>query len=58
MIISGHVDTLGAMVKYFNDDGTLEITQIGGWPPNSFQGKHVSILTQKRSDFTGYISDQ
>ena len=53
VIISGHVDTLGAMVKYFNDDGTLEITQIGGWPPNSFEGEHVSILTQKDQIFRG-----
>lgn len=46
LIITAHIDTLGGMVKYVNDDGTIEITQIGGWPPNSFEGEYVSILTQ------------
>ncbi len=53
LLISVHVDTLGGMVKFLNDDGTLEITQIGGWPPNSFEGEYVSILTQNYQIYRG-----
>ena len=53
LLISGHVDTLGGMIKFLNDDGSLEITQIGGWPPNSFEGEHVSILTQNDKLYRG-----
>ncbi len=32
--VSGHVDTLGAMIRSINGDGTLKFTPIGGpiWP--------------------------
>lgn len=50
---SAHVDTLGGMVKSVNSDGTLEITQIGGYPPNSFEGEYVRILTAGKKILTG-----
>ncbi|MBN2090669.1 M42 family metallopeptidase, partial [candidate division KSB1 bacterium] len=53
LLITAHVDTLGGMVKYIKDDGTLEITQIGGWPPNSFEGEYVTILTQSDKTIRG-----
>ncbi|MFH1853253.1 MAG: M42 family metallopeptidase [Candidatus Neomarinimicrobiota bacterium] len=53
LLISAHVDTLGGMVKYLNDNGTLELTQIGGWPPNSFEGEHVTIVTQADKTYRG-----
>lgn len=52
-VVAGHIDTLGGMVKYIKSDGTLEITQIGGWPPNSFEGEHVSVLTEKGKEYRG-----
>ena len=36
LIITGHVDTLGAMVKEIKSDGSLELTILGGYPLNSF----------------------
>lgn len=53
LVISGHVDTLGAMVSGIKDDGTLEITKIGGWPITSFEGEYVSILTSDGERFRG-----
>jgi len=52
-VVSAHVDTLGGMIKSINSDGTLEITQIGGYPPNSFEGEYVTILTGSSKRYTG-----
>ncbi len=52
-VVAGHIDTLGGMVKYIKEDGTLEITQIGGWPPNSFEGEHVTIRTEESGLYRG-----
>jgi putative aminopeptidase FrvX len=52
-LIAAHIDTLGGMVKWINPDGSLEITQIGGWPPNSFEGEYVTLLTQDEREFRG-----
>ncbi len=53
LIVSAHVDTLGGMVSRIKDDGTLEITEIGGYPPNSFEGEYVTVRTSEGRDFRG-----
>lgn len=53
LVLSGHVDTLGAMVKEINEDGTLAITKIGGLELNSFEGEYVTIRSSKGKLFRG-----
>ncbi len=53
LVLTGHVDTLGAMVKEINDDGTLAITRIGGLELNSFEGEYVTIRNYKGEMFRG-----
>lgn len=53
LLISGHVDTLGAMVKEIKNDGTIEITTLGSYPLNSFEGEYVTIRNQKGKLFRG-----
>jgi putative aminopeptidase FrvX len=53
LIISGHIDTLGAMVKEIKSDGTLEITLLGSYPLNSFEGEYVTIRNSKGKLFRG-----
>ncbi len=43
LMISGHIDTLGAMVKEINSDGTIGITQLGSYPLTSFEGEYVTV---------------
>lgn len=43
-VCAAHVDTLGAMVTQLQGDGTLRVTQVGGWPWNSFEGEYVTVL--------------
>ena len=53
LIVTGHIDTLGAMVKKINDDGTLEITRIGGLELNSFEGEYVTVRNYNGKLFRG-----
>ncbi|TVP95859.1 MAG: M42 family peptidase [Acholeplasmatales bacterium] len=51
--LSVHVDTLGAMVRSINQDGTLKFTSIGGpsWP--TLDGEYCTIQTRANQTYTG-----
>ncbi len=53
LILSGHIDTLGAMIKEIKENGNLEITQLGGYPLTSFEGEYVTIRNSKGKLFRG-----
>lgn len=53
--LTAHVDTLGAMVKEIKNDGTLRITNIGGFNWNSVEGEYCSIDTSDERRYTGTI---
>ncbi len=53
LVVSGHIDTLGGMVSALNSDGTLSLTQIGGWPVTSFEGEYVSVHTSNNKEYRG-----
>lgn len=53
LVVAAHVDTLGGMVSKVKNDGTLELTQLGGWPPNSFEGEYCTMLTGSGKTFRG-----
>jgi len=50
-----HVDTLGAMVRSINDDGTLRITSIGGNVFSTLDGEYCKIHTRCGKIYTGTI---
>ncbi len=51
--LSGHVDTLGAMVRSINGSGELKFTTIGGpiWP--TLDGEYCTIRTREGKDYQG-----
>lgn len=53
LVISGHVDTLGAMVKEINDDGTLAISKLGGLVLTSFEGEYVTVRSFSGKQYRG-----
>lgn len=55
LMISGHIDTLGAMVKEINSDGTIAITQLGSYPLNSFEGEYVTVRNSAGKLFRGTL---
>ena len=50
-----HVDTLGAMVRSINSDGTLRITSLGGNMYSTLDGEYCYIHTRDDRVFTGTI---
>jgi len=53
--LSGHVDTLGAMVKEVKSSGRLKFAKIGGYTMNSVEGEHCTIITSGEQKYTGTI---
>jgi putative aminopeptidase FrvX len=53
--LSGHVDTLGAMVKELKGNGRLRFTKVGGYTFNSVEGEHCTVLTSCGKKYTGTI---
>ncbi len=53
LVISGHIDTLGAMVKEIKSDGTLAISKIGGLELTSFEGEYVTIRNFRGNTYRG-----
>ena len=51
--LSGHVDTLGAMVRSINSDGNIKFTTIGGpiWP--TLDGEYCTIRTRDGKLYSG-----
>jgi putative aminopeptidase FrvX len=50
-----HVDTLGAMVRSVNSDGTIRITTIGGNMFPTLDGEYCKIHTRKGKIYTGTV---
>lgn len=48
-----HVDTLGAMVRSINTDGTLKITSIGGNMYSTLDGEYCNVHTRDGKTYTG-----
>lgn len=55
LLVSGHVDTLGAMVTHINADGTLAITKIGGPLLPSFEGNYLTVCTDSGKRYRGTL---
>lgn len=53
--LSAHVDTLGAMVRSVNSDGTLQFTMVGGYTLHSVEGSYCKIHTRDGHSYTGTI---
>lgn len=53
LVISGHIDTLGAMVKEIKGDGTIAIDKVGGLTLTSFEGEYVTIRNFKGDTYRG-----
>ena len=53
--LSAHVDTLGAMVRSVNSDGTLQFTMVGGYTMHSVEGSYCKIHTRDNKVYTGTI---
>lgn len=55
LLLSAHVDTLGAMVRAIKGSGTLRYTQIGGYSNNAIENENVVIHTRSGKTYTGTV---
>ncbi|MCB0335990.1 MAG: hypothetical protein KDD62_06775, partial [Bdellovibrionales bacterium] len=53
--IAAHLDTLGGIVEELCNNGTLRISMIGSYPPNSFEGCYVRVHTHEQKVYTGSL---
>ncbi len=53
--LSGHVDTLGLMVRSIKSDGTLTFTSLGGPILNTLDGEYCRIITRNNKIYSGTI---
>ncbi|MDF2941503.1 MAG: yhfE [Herbinix sp.] len=53
--LSAHVDTLGAMVRSIDAEGTLKFTLVGGYTMHSVEGSYCKIHTRGGQTYTGTI---
>lgn len=53
--LSGHVDTLGLMVRSIKDDGTLSFINVGSPIVPTLDGEYCRIITRDNTIYTGTI---
>ncbi len=55
LAFSGHVDTLGLMVRAIKSNGNLAITKVGGPLLNTLDGEYCRVYTRSGKYYTGTI---
>lgn len=54
VLLAGHVDEIGVIITYIDDDGFLYFTNVGGWDAQVLVGQRIRLLG-KQGDVTGVI---
>jgi len=55
LVVAGHVDTLGAMVRGILPDGHLSFTRVGGLLLPAFEGEYCTIVTRSGKKYRGTL---
>lgn len=53
ILVSAHIDTLGAEIKEIKSNGRLKVTNVGGFAWQAVEGENVIIRTLSNKEFTG-----
>lgn len=54
VLLAGHIDEIGLIVSYVDDDGFISFAGIGGWDPQVLVGQRIRLLG-KQGDVIGVI---
>lgn len=57
IMLAGHMDEVGFMVKGINKDGFLRFTPLGGWWDQVLLAQRVTVITEKKN-ITGVIGSK
>jgi endoglucanase len=44
VLLAGHIDEIGLMISYIDDEGYLSCSEVGGWDPQVLVGQRVKLL--------------
>ncbi len=55
LLLSAHVDTLGAMVRSIKENGRLRPTTIGGHQWSTADGENCTVITRDGKEYTGVV---
>jgi len=55
VMLSGHIDEVGFIVSYIEEDGFLRISPVGGWWPHVLPSQRVSVKTLDDKVYMGVI---
>ena len=55
LVVAGHLDTIGLMVRHINKDGTLNVCPIGGLFPFNCATENVRVHTRDGKVYTGSV---
>lgn len=53
--LGAHLDTIGLIVRSINEDGTLDVRNLGGVNFHSIEGENVFIHTREAGTYTGTV---
>jgi putative aminopeptidase FrvX len=53
LLLTAHIDTLGAMVRAIKPNGRLRITKVGGFPENMIETENCKIHTKEDKEYSG-----
>lgn len=53
IVISAHIDTLGAMIHEIKSNGRLKLTGLGGLLPNNVEGENCKVYTRFGKTYSG-----
>lgn len=54
VMLAGHIDEIGLMVSYIDDEGFLSFSGVGGWDPQVLVGQRVRLLG-KNGEVSGVV---
>jgi endoglucanase len=54
ILLDGHIDEIGVIVQYIDDEGFVYIAPIGGWDPQVLVGQRIRFIAAKQ-DVIGVI---
>ena len=55
LMLAGHVDEIGLMVRYIDENGFVYIAPVGGWDPQVLVGQRVRFLTKDGEVLKGVV---
>jgi putative aminopeptidase FrvX len=55
LMVDAHIDEVGVMVRFIDDDGFLRFAKLGGWDDRVFAGHRVKLRTREGAFYHGVI---